>query len=54
MREVLLELESLERLALRDHGGEQLAQARDVPLAVGEFEQGAAERLLRALSPNIS
>jgi hypothetical protein len=41
MREVILELEALECRTLRQHAREQLAQARNVPLAVRQIEQGA-------------
>src|SRR6185503_19124162 len=48
--EILLELESFKAGSLRNHGREQLAQARDVPLPGGQLEQRAAVRGLRILA----
>ena len=44
-----LELETLHRHVLGDHGFEELAQAGNVPLAVGQVEQAAAVGLDRVL-----
>src|SRR6185369_3740407 len=53
LAEILLELESFKAGALRDHGCEQLAQARNIPLPAGQIEQRAAVRCLRILAEHL-